>query len=413
MRSVLALFFGLFLLIPVVSPASEKEGMPEYVKPYAFYGRPYYDPYVKPYKYLGPGRQKQDVDPQEVKEVKIGLVGPLSGPGAAYGLSMQKGAQMAMDEINAQGGYQGKPLVMISRDDKASMKEHARHMVNLMFDEKVWAIIGSVDSGSTHVGERLILKGEVVQITSVSTDPSITRTGIPWIFRCLADDVAQGRALSELVFKKKGHKKVALVEHNNRYGRKGGEEIKKISTRLGHPMSLLLKFEGTDTDFSSQIKRIKYADVDAVIIWGLYKPSALFTKQLREAGLTMPVYGSDGIVSPAYIDIAGPAAEGVVVTYPFDSFDPDPLTQKFLANYKEKYGEEADSFVAHAYDAMYMLYRAINLGGLNRARIRDALATTKNFHGVTGEISFNHMQNDIRPVIFAQIKGGKFVPYEE
>ena len=126
--------------------------------------------------------------------------------------------------------------------------------------------------------------------------------------------------------------------------------------------------------------------------------------------MEIPYFGADGLVAQAFIDQAGEAAEGVVVTYPYDFFRNDPLTKDFNARFKAKHGYDPDSFAAHGYDTLMVLWQAVKRGGLNRTRIRDALAETKDFHGVTGMISFDHRGNDMRGVDFAVVKDGKFLP---
>jgi len=326
---------------------------------------------------------------------------------------MKKGIDMAVEETNARGGILGRPLEVVYRDDRNDMGENGHQTVKLLFEDKVWAIIGSVHSGCTHVAARVTLKAETPQLTTVSTDPTVQMIGSPWMFRCLADDRSQGSAIADLVFGKRGLKRVGLFQQKNRYGRMGGKTIAHIAETRGTPLIFKTYFDPGQTDFSAQIAVARKENPDGIILWGLVNECAGLVKALRQAGLQMPVFGADGMVSPAFIQLAGPAADGVIVTYPYDDTRSDPVNREFIARFRRKYNEDPDSFAAHAYDALNMMARAVSIGGLNKARIRDALASTTSFPGVTGPITFNQYNDDGRPVVFARVDNGRFVPIKE
>jgi branched-chain amino acid transport system substrate-binding protein len=290
------------------------------------------------------------------------------------------------------------------------MGNTANETVKLIFEDKVLAFLGSMSSDTTHVALRVALKGEVAELTSISTDPTITQIVVPWIFRCLADDWSQSRALAKYLFQERKFTRVALLERNNRYGRMGSAEIKRVAKRMGHPITLAVRYGKSTKTFEDHIRKIKEYNADAVVIWGLYAKGSQIVKEMHAAGLDIPIFGADGLVAQKFIEMSGDAAEGVVVTYPYDAYRNDPLTQGFNRRFTEKYGHEPDSFAAHGYDAMYIVWEAVKKGGLNRTRIRDALAETKDFHGVTGMISFDHRGNDMRGVEFAVVHDGKFLP---
>jgi len=379
---------------------------------YGFLREPWYRALAIPYNEFVDPAGREHGDFSDADTVRIGFLGLLSGPAKGYAEEMKKGVLMAIDEINAAGGYHGKPLKLYVEDTKGDMGICGNKTVKLIYDHKVLAILGSTGSGKTHVALRIALKAETPEITSISTDPTITQIMVPWIFRCLADDWSQGRALARLVIQELGFKKIATLEQDSRYGRMGIQEFRRVAQRMGYPVRVALKFPGKAKDYTPMLRIVKNYNPEAIVVWALYWQASRITKQAREMGITAPIFGSDGFVSTEYLKLTGPAAEGVVVTFPYDHTRPDPLTQSFNRRFKERYGYPPDSFAAHGYDAMYILWRAIKIGGLNRGRIRDALATTKNFHGVTGEITFDHMNNDTRKVTFAIVKDGDFVPFE-
>lgn len=371
-----------------------------------------YHQWTAPFEYHGPGRDFSEGDTNP-PTIRIGILASLSGSGAIYGQAMREGADLALEEINRRGGVLGRPLELIYRDDRNDMGENGHQTVRLLFEDKVWAIIGSVHSGCTHVAARITLKAETPQLTTVSTDPTVQMIGSPWMFRCLADDRSQGRAIADLVFAKHGHRRVGLFQQRNRYGKMGGKTIAQIAETRGTPLIFKNFFVTDQKDFSEQVALLRQANPDAIIIWGLYTEAAGLVRAIRTAGLKMPIYGADGMVSPEFIRLAGEAAEGTIVTYPFDDTRNDPVTKRFIETFQKKYGKPPDSFAAHAYDAVYLMARAIERGGLNKARIRDALAATRDFPGVTGPISFNEYNDDPREVIFARVEGGRFQPIKD
>jgi len=383
---------------------------PRYTQPYYRFRRPSTIPLDRPFSEFVDPVGRSDTRFENDDEVRLGFIGCLSGPAKAYSQEMLNGALMAVEEINAAGGYHGKPVVLKIRDDKADMGVNANQTVKLCFEDKVLGFIGSMSSDTTHVALRVALKAEVPEITCISTDPTITQIVVPWIFRCLADDWSQSRALAKYVFQERKFKRVALLEHNNRYGRMGSMELKRVATRMGVPIKVALKYPSKQQDFKPFLDIIEEYGADAIVNWGLYPQAAKIVKEMKARGMDIPYFGADGLVAQAFIDQAGEAAEGVVVTYPYDFFRDDPLTKDFNERYEKKHGYEPDSFAAHGYDTLMVLWQAVKRGGLNRTRIRDALAETKNFHGVTGMISFDHRGNDMRGVTFAVVKDGKFLP---
>lgn len=392
---------------PAESRGGPLDGLPEHAVPFLRYTKPERVFFTSPNEYRGPGRASTELEGDP--EIRMGLLAPLDGPAKAYGVEMQRGAMLAVKERNAKGGVRGKPVRLFSRDDKGTMSEAANGSVALIHDDRVLAILGTVHSGNTHVLARVALKCETPMLTSISTDPTITQHSIPWTFRCLVDDQPQGRAIAKYVFETKKYAKVCTMWFNNKYGRMGIQELRNIARRLGHPVLYDLSFNPGDTDFTSQLAKVKESGAEALVLWGLYKEIAAIVRQAREMGITAELIGGDGFVSQAFLDQAGPAAEGVVATYPYDIDDAAPHNRAFVAAFTAEYGHAPDSFGAHGYDAMNVLLAAVEKGGQNRARVRDALAATTDFAGVTGPITFDNVGNDKRQPPLARVVGGRFV----
>ena len=343
--------------------------------------------------------------------VKIAVMGPLTGPASGYGQSQLNGVRLAAEEINAKQGEGRLHVELVVVDDEGNMSASGDRLVKLVYEDKVNAIIGAINSSVTHVVEMVCAKTRVPMITTTSTDPSITRTGTYWAFRCLADDLLQGQALAHRIFEVDGHKNVFILMQNNRYGKMGGREIARIATESGHPPLAVRVFDGKAAHWPDEVRGIATANPDAIVLWGLYNPCGRLISELRQGGIEAPVYGADGMVHPAFLEQAGLAAEGAIVTLPFDPCRNHPTTRHFLEKYLHRFGEPPDSFAAHSYDAMMIIWEAIQRGKCtDRTCIKDNMLLTHQHDGVTGFITLDKEGNDTRSVDLAQVIAGKLVP---
>jgi branched-chain amino acid transport system substrate-binding protein len=376
-----------------------------------------YDKYVKPYKYhflipltfTGAGRELKA--PSDLREVRIGFLGPLSGSiMVPQGKQMLQGATLAMEEANNRGGYKGLPYKLMIHNDVGAWGAAANEVVK-MDDEKVWAFVGSIDDIVSHVALRAALKLEIFMVCTGDPDPTFTETNIPWTLRVISDDRQSIYSLINQIYKKDGHSRVAIIRTGARYGRVAFKIFSENATRVGHPIIIEERFSDGETDFKSQLERIMVTNPDAILIWGNAKESALILKQARTIGLKQPVYGSDRMVNPEFLKIAGNLAEGIVTTCQYNPDSDNPKLKVFKASYLKRFGQEPDVFATHAYDGMNLLIAAINKVGLNRVLIRDILTDRKTFQGfdgVTGKIELDQSWNEIRDIFMAKVNKGKF-----
>jgi branched-chain amino acid transport system substrate-binding protein len=416
MRPVLKNLIGLIFLLVISATwlkAQEKKqnygNIPDDLVAYDKYMKAYKYHFLTPMQFYGAGREKPE--PVGLKDVKIGFLGPLEGSIlVGLGKQMLQGAQMAIDEANQKGGYKGIPFKMMIHNDVGLWGAAANEVVK-MDDEGVWAWLGSIDDIVSHVAIRATLKLEIPNVNTGDPDPTFTETNIPWVVRVIPDDRQSSYALVNQMIKVDGHKRIAVLRANNRYGRVGTLHFNRTSTRIGVPIIIEERFADEDKDYTSQIERIKKTNPDAILIWGNADQSANILKQFRSLGLNQPVYASDRTVTDEFLKLAGPLAEGLQTTCQYNPEANDPKLKTFQANYLKKYGIKPDVFAAHAYDGMSMLIDAIRKVGLNRALIRDVLTDMKTFNGyigVTGKIEFDQTWNNVRPIYLAKVKSGKF-----
>jgi ABC-type branched-subunit amino acid transport system substrate-binding protein len=392
------------------------------LKPFGKFTSSYDVNYISPNIYMGAARKIPD--PANITEVRIGFIGPIEHTtDQVFGLRMLHGAQMAIDEANARGGYGGKPFKLMVHNDYNNWQRGAVYgsdrptdptiwgspsdeAVKMIYDDEDWAIFGSISSETTHIVLRVALRAEIPVVNSENTDPTVPETTIPWYFGALQDDRQQSYTLARHIFTELGLKRVALFRVNNRYGRFGVGKFRDATRRLGHPLVIEQKYLPGETDYSQQLKVIRDARADAIAIWADEEQTALFLKQLRAAGMKQRVFGAYRTLGPALLAKAGDAAEGFEAVYPYDPTRNDPQWIDFNKRYEDSFHEKPDHYGALAFDAMNALLDSICKAGLNRARIHDALANIEDYDGVTGHMTFDPNGKNVAPLYLGTVHNG-------
>jgi ABC-type branched-subunit amino acid transport system substrate-binding protein len=397
-------------------------GEPQDLRPFAKFEKPYSENYLEPDIYTGAARDIPD--PKDVTEVRIGFFGPVeAGPDQVDGLRMLHGAQLAVEEANARGGYGGKPFKLMTHNDYNNWQASAVYGTNrptesaiwgsasdeavkMIYDDQDWAIFGSISSESTHIILRVALKAEIPIVNSASTDPTIPETYIPWYFTDLQDDRVQAYTLARRIYTELGLKRIALLRVNNRYGRMGVPKFRGASVRLGHPVVIEQKFLPGDTDFSRELQIIRDSRVDGIVLWADEGEAAGILKQMRAMGMKQRVFGSYRTLGPDLLTQAGAAAEGFEAVFPYDPTRKDPRWLDFKRRFEARFHEQPEQFASLAYDAMNALLDSICKAGLNRARIHDALADIEEYDGVTGHMVFDPNQKNVAPMYLGTVQHG-------
>ncbi|HVO59333.1 MAG TPA: ABC transporter substrate-binding protein [Terriglobales bacterium] len=382
-------------------------GVPQDLQPFSKFTTPYYENYTDLIEYNGAARDIPDPDLATLDEIRIGFIGPLHDhPDQVLGNRMLHGAALAIKEANAAGGYCGQPFRLMLHNDSAIWGASSNEVVKMVYDEKVWAMFGSISGDTTHIALRVTLKAETPLVNSASTDPTIPETIIPWYLSDLQDDRIQGYTLARHIYTELGLKRIALLRVNDRYGRFGVLKFRDASRRLGHPVVIEQKFIPGSSDFRHQLRVIQDSRADGIVLWTDQAPAAAILQQMQELGMKQRVFGSHRTIGDELLKLAGPAAEGFEAVYPYDPTRTDKLWQDFNLRYEAEYNEKSDHFAALAYDAMHILLNAICRAGLNRGRIRDALTATDNYRGVTAEMTFDPNCKNISPMFLATVRNG-------
>ena len=293
-------------------------------------------------------------------------------------------------------------------NDQALWGASSNEIVKMAYDEKVWAMLGSLGADSTHIALRVSLKAEVPIVNSASTDPTIPETIIPWYLATLQDDRVQSYTLARRIFSELGLQKAALLRVNDRYGRFGVLKFKDAARRLGHPVMMEQKYEPGATDFRRQLRIIKESDADAVVLWGDAAPAGTILKQMREMGMKQRVFGSFRVLGDDMLRIAGKlGGRDLESPIPFDPTRDDPAWLAFQTAFEKRFGKPPGSVrlagLRHHEHPVHAVCRA----GLNRGRIRDALAGLEQYKGVTGQMIFDPNSKNIVPMYLATVHNGK------
>jgi ABC-type branched-subunit amino acid transport system substrate-binding protein len=381
---------------------------PEDLRPFSKFTTPYYEHYTDIVEYNGAAREYPGQDVKDLTEIRIGFIGPISNhPDEVFGRRMLNGAQLAIDQANANGGYCGKPFKLMLHNDSAIWGASSNEVVKMVYDDKVWAMFGSISGDTTHIALRVALRAEVPLVNSAATDPTIPETIIPWYFTDLQDDRVQGYTLARRIYTEVGLKRVALLRVNDRYGRFGVGKFRDASRRLGHPVVIEQKFYQMDTDFRKQLRVINDSRVDGIVLWTDQAQTAMILKQMRELGMKQRVFGSHRTMGDQLLKEAGTLADGMEAVFPYDPSRQDTRWIDFNRNFEAQYHEKPDQFAALSYDAMQVLLRSICQAGLNRGRIRDALTGVAEYKGVTSDMVFDPNCKNVSPMYLATVKNGK------
>lgn len=344
----------------------------------------------------------------EAEEIKIGTIGPLTGDVATYGISTKNGVEIAVDQINENGGINGKKVVLISEDTRGDQTEAANAASKLIERDKVVAIVGGVISAETMTAGPIANDAGVVMISSSSTAQGVPEIG-DYIFRnCLSDEV-QAVQLAEFAATELGLKRFAIMFTNNDYGLSLKNAFEGKAKEIAEVVGVETYNDG-EKDFRAQLTKLKGANPDALYIAGYYTEAAKIAQQAKEQGLEVQLLGADGFYSPVLIELGGGAVDGAVFTAGFFTDDPSENAQNFVNAYKEKFNEEPDMFAAQAYDAAMILLTALkNTDGQGGEALQQAMLNTKDFPGITGVTSFTEVGDAIKDIIILKVENGKFV----
>jgi branched-chain amino acid transport system substrate-binding protein len=353
----------------------------------------------------------------------VGEYGSMTGDQSTFGVSTDHGVQLAITDIDKAGGINGHPLSVMLHDDEGKSDKTTTVATLLATQDKPTAVIGEVASGRSTIAAPVFNAAKIPMISPSSTNPKVTTIG-PYIFRVCFIDPFQGTVAAKFAIQDLHAKKAAIMtDSTNQYSLGLSEYFAKSFTAQGGTIVKTANYTGSDATFESQLTEIKGVNPDILYVPGYYNNIGPIAKQARQVGLTVPLLGGDGWDSPKLIEGAGGpggALEGSYFTDHYSVDNPDPHVQNFVTEYKTSYGAGApDALAALGYDAVGVLAAAMKSipapadGNYDsddyRSKLRDAIAATKGYVGVTGIITLDADRNAVKPAVVLQIHGAGYV----
>ena len=345
--------------------------------------------------------------PAAADNIKIGFNVPLTGFAAADGQSALHGAELAVKQVNGSGGVNGSMLELVVYDDQASPKESAPLAVKMITKDGVVAGISGSYSGATRAAATIFAESKVPYISAYAIHPDITRAG-DYVFRTSFMGEVQGRAGAKLIGETLGKKRVVMVTLNNDFGKSLAAGFKEQAKNFGVNVVAEYDYSIKDREFGPIISKIKSDKPDAIYASGYFFTAGPMVSQIRAAGLNQPIIGQEGYDSQKFIEIAGKASEGVMITTSLDRDSSSPETKDFISGFAKKAGYPADMVAASGHTALLVVADALKRAGSNDASaLRDAISKT-NLSASTGKISFNALGEVQKDVQVQVVKGGNW-----
>jgi branched-chain amino acid transport system substrate-binding protein len=348
--------------------------------------------------------------PPGAEGIRVGFFGALTGPTATFAQSGRNGVQMAVEELNAAGGVLGgKHIELLVEDDRGEASEAASAVSKLITRDHVVALIGEQASSRTIAAAPIAQSYGVPMISPTSTSADVTKKG-DYIFRVCFTDPYQGAVLSSFARENlKADTAAQLVDVRNDYSVGLAQAFRESFEKAGGRILAEQNYSEGDSDFSAQLTAIRPLDPDVLVVPGYYTDAGLIARQAKALGIRATLLGGDGWDSPKLTEIGGDTVEGAYFSNHYSVDDPSPAVQQFVAAYRKKYGANPDSIAALSYDAARLLADAIRRAGSTEGkRMRDALAETRDFSGVSGTIKMDADRNPIKPAVVLKVEGGRF-----
>ena len=360
--------------------------------------------------FLGAAIAIAAVVPASADSIRIGFNAPLTGFAAADGNSALIGAQLGVEQVNAAGGINGSPMELVVYDDQASPKEAAPLAVKMTTQDEVTAGISGSYSGSTRAAATIFQENAIPYISAYAVHPDITRAG-DYVFRTSFMGEVQGRAGAKLIGDVMGLKRVAMITLNNDFGKSLATGFKEKAGDFGIEITGESEYSIKDREFGPIVAKVKADNPDAIYASGYFFTAGPLVRQIRSAGITAPVIGQEGYDSQKFIEIAGPDAEGVIITTSLDRDSSNPITQAFIKGFEEKAGYPTDMVAASAHTAVLVMAEALKKAGAgDGAALRQAIAESS-VDASTGHISFNALGEVKKDVQIQVVKDGMWRHY--
>ncbi|MBI2517628.1 MAG: ABC transporter substrate-binding protein [Opitutae bacterium] len=342
--------------------------------------------------------------------IKLGFFMSMTGRDASFGETSLRGAQMAIDELNAAGGVLGRPLELVVADNRSLAGESATAAKKLINRDKVVALIGECASSRSLEAAPVAQTAGVPMVSPASTNPRVTEAG-DCIFRMCFADPFQGEVLASYAYRRLGLRRAALLVDNSApYSAGLAAAFARTFTTLGGEVVARQQYTAGDKDFRAQLTTLRAAAPDLIFLPSYYVDIGLAAKQARELGITLPFLGGDGYEAPQFLEIGGPALNGTCYSTHFSPENSDPAVRAFIARHQARYQITPNGLSALTYDSVRLVADAIaRAGSTDRAAVRAALAATRDFPGITGRTSIDARRDAVKEAAIMAVRDGRIV----
>ncbi len=345
------------------------------------------------------------------EEIKIAVVGPMTGDSAQYGQSFKRATELMASKVNEAGGVNGSPIKLEIVDDKNDAKEATNVAQKLVSDEKIVGVIGHFSSTASLAAAPIYQRAQLVELSPTSSHPEFTKQGT-YMFRNVNTQAIEGPILADFAVNDLKKKKIAVIYVNDDWGITAKDNFIEAAEELGATITAEEAFIGGQTrDFAPTITKIKGTNPDLIFLAAMYSETGMIAQQLEQLNYDVDLLGTSSLNNDQLIKLAGAAVDGLYLTNNYFPGNPDEKVQEFIEDYKEAYGVEPDQFAAVAYDSLGMMIEALKTSGPDRVKLRDSLVDIKDYNGVTGKTTFNENRDVMKDMIIMQIKEGKFTLY--
>ena len=347
--------------------------------------------------------------------ITLGISGPLTGPNAQYGAQWKQGFDLALDEIQAAGGVDGRKLVYIFEDSQSDPRQSVAIAQKFVSDPKIVMELGDFSSPASMAASPIYQRGGLVQFGFTNSHPDFTKGG-DFMWSTSVSQADEQPLLARYAVKGLGLKRLAVLHQNTDWGRTSRDYFVKAAKEYGAEIAVAEGYIADERDFRSTLVRVRDTNPDGLILIAYYSDGALIARQARQVGLKQVICAASSVYSPKFLELGGDAVEGVHVGTRYFPEDPRPEVRKFIAAFKAKYGgQEPDSFNAYSYDAMNMAAAVLRIGGTDRKAIRDAFAKVKDVPSVIfGKATFDIETRRVKGAMNAElvVQKGQFTIWD-
>lgn len=366
---------------------------------------PFFDRRELPLEYAGPGREA--AEPKDLTEVRIGYFGP-DDPAHPDAGDLWCAASLAIEEANRQGGYRGKPFRLVARWSENPWTGGAAQVTRMVYGDGVWALLGGIDSASTHLAEQVTTKARLALVSAVSSDRTANSAIVPWMFSLLPGNQLQAPLLAADLARRVGRQPLVVIAGEDHDSRSFLAELNRSFSKVGLAPQFQFVYRPSAANQAETVRRALACQPAAVVLVADDRGSARLVRDLRGEGFNGAVVGGPAMGRRRFLEEAGSTAEGVVLPLVIQPGEKWPAWEDA---FRKRFQRSPDFAAAATYDAVQMLVAAVRQAGLNRARIGDALRALSPWEGVAGTVRWDTLGGNTRPARLGRVSGGRLVSF--